>query len=292
MTLLIAMNMILIVIVIWLIVYILNDSSPLSEKQPTTIQSSTGQTMNETDSQHRKSPEELVVDINTAVGLGQEVISVNDRTAQAIDKFKNTMASANTSVNSQSNKASGEPSSAQTDFVKKLKGIDTLSQEDARYLQQYRTMRAKSATTDSRKQVSRQQAKSVSASTAQKDIDYFNKIDVSQSKRTGRTNRITLAQQVQSLVASKIGDPAVQPDVSDIRYSQASERDYIASISPAAGERVNETRIIRVRRGDTLWRIATRAYGSGFEYPRIYAANPHLTNPNLITTGEYLRVPL
>ncbi len=54
----------------------------------------------------------------------------------------------------------------------------------------------------------------------------------------------------------------------------------------------NESRTIKVNRGDTLWRIAVRAYGNGFEYPHIYAANPHLTNPNLISTGEILRVPL
>jgi len=69
------------------------------------------------------------------------------------------------------------------------------------------------------------------------------------------------------------------------------EKAYLGLLKSATAERANEIRLIRVRRGDTLWKISRRAYGSGFKHKQILKANPHLKNPNDITVGEYLRVP-
>lgn len=46
-----------------------------------------------------------------------------------------------------------------------------------------------------------------------------------------------------------------------------------------------------VKRGDCLWNIAKRFYGSGSEYGRIVTANPEITNPNIIYPGQKIKIP-
>lgn len=43
--------------------------------------------------------------------------------------------------------------------------------------------------------------------------------------------------------------------------------------------------------GETLWVIAQQHYGNGSLYHRLVAANPAITNPNLIRPGDVIRVP-
>lgn len=61
------------------------------------------------------------------------------------------------------------------------------------------------------------------------------------------------------------------------------ERD--ASTAPAAGSHT-------VRKGDTLWALAAKYYGSGGQYTRIYDANrDQISDPNLIYPGQVLTIP-
>ena len=46
-----------------------------------------------------------------------------------------------------------------------------------------------------------------------------------------------------------------------------------------------------VQPGDCLWSIAERYYGSGAQYKKLAAANPEITNPNLIYPGQVLTIP-
>lgn len=46
-----------------------------------------------------------------------------------------------------------------------------------------------------------------------------------------------------------------------------------------------------VQPGESLWAIAQQHYGNGNLYHRLIAANPSVTNPNLIHAGDVLRVP-
>lgn len=47
-----------------------------------------------------------------------------------------------------------------------------------------------------------------------------------------------------------------------------------------------------VESGDTLWAIATAAYGDGNRYPEIFEANkPMLSDPDKIYPGQVLRIP-
>lgn len=47
--------------------------------------------------------------------------------------------------------------------------------------------------------------------------------------------------------------------------------------------------VVQVR--ETLWGIAQQHYGNGNLYHRLVAANPAITNPNVIHTGDVVRVP-
>ena len=46
-----------------------------------------------------------------------------------------------------------------------------------------------------------------------------------------------------------------------------------------------------VQKGDCLWTIAERFYGDGAQYKKLAAANPAITNPNLIYPGQVLTIP-
>ncbi len=68
---------------------------------------------------------------------------------------------------------------------------------------------------------------------------------------------------------------------------------YTASIKKEVNTRSREMRVIIVRKGDTLSKIALRAYGSAMAYDTILSANPDLIkNPNHIYVGQRLRVPV
>ena len=59
-----------------------------------------------------------------------------------------------------------------------------------------------------------------------------------------------------------------------------------AAIEPAPGQNYV------VQRGNSLWRIAQRAYGAGTRYVVIYSANPNrIRNPNKIYPGQVFKIP-
>jgi nucleoid-associated protein YgaU len=59
-----------------------------------------------------------------------------------------------------------------------------------------------------------------------------------------------------------------------------------AAIEPAPGQNYV------VQRGNSLWRIAQRAYGAGTRYVTIYSANPdQIRNPDKIYPGQVFKIP-
>ncbi|RXL47215.1 LysM peptidoglycan-binding domain-containing protein, partial [Citrobacter sp. AAK_AS5] len=55
---------------------------------------------------------------------------------------------------------------------------------------------------------------------------------------------------------------------------------------------VAQVRTQQVTRGDSLWRMSAKLYGSGLRYTEIYAANAgQIRNPNLIYPGQIFVAP-
>jgi len=71
-----------------------------------------------------------------------------------------------------------------------------------------------------------------------------------------------------------------------------SSSNYSKAIEKEISVRSNEMKIIIVQKGDTLSKIAEKAYGDKNAYPKIFIANPEvLKNPNEIFVGQKLRIP-
>jgi nucleoid-associated protein YgaU len=61
---------------------------------------------------------------------------------------------------------------------------------------------------------------------------------------------------------------------------------------PAAAHQVAAAaRVVRVTRGDSLWKIAARHLGDGSQWREIAAANPEIADPNRIQVGQQIRLP-
>ena len=139
------------------------------------------------------------------------------------------------------------------------------------------------------------------------DADHLNKIDFSSLMIKKKRPVQSFESQMDSLVGSLMGmgiekstrkpeKMAVNKAAGEVKESlledNGSVAEYIASLSKEAETRRNEVRMITVTEGETLWKIAARAYGDGNLYKKIYEANPHIKNPNMIEVGEMLRVPI
>lgn len=82
-------------------------------------------------------------------------------------------------------------------------------------------------------------------------------------------------------------EPEVQEEVSQTEVEVASvEEPTVEKTEIRTG-----TAVI-IRRGDSLWRVASRNYGEGIRYTTIFEANrDQVRNPNLIFPGQVLKVP-
>lgn len=78
-----------------------------------------------------------------------------------------------------------------------------------------------------------------------------------------------------------VEQPAAKEEKATV--SVTKERD--ASTAPT-------TKTYTVKKGDTLWAISAKYYGSGAQYNKIYNANTDkISNPNLIYPGQVLTIP-
>lgn len=100
------------------------------------------------------------------------------------------------------------------------------------------------------------------------------------------TNSQTNSVQNSSLVelSSELEEITTQIDEPSSTYNE--------SIKKEIHFRENEMRVIVVQSGDTLSKLAKKAYGDYKAYPKIFEANPEvIKNPNQIFVGQRLRIP-
>jgi hypothetical protein len=107
-----------------------------------------------------------------------------------------------------------------------------------------------------------------------KESNHYNKVVLS-SKNENSNNKL-----------SEINDDFSKSD----KKVQLSK--YEKALTPEIATRSNEMRIIIVKRGDSLSKLAKKAYGNKMAYNKIFKANPEIIkNPNQIFVGQKLRIP-
>jgi len=116
-----------------------------------------------------------------------------------------------------------------------------------------------------------------------KESNHYNKVILSESTQENR--------EFENHQLSKFSDE-LNNLLNESLDNGITTTDYSTSIRREIATRTNEMRIIIVQKGDTLSRIAKRAYGNYNAYPKIFSANPEIIkNPNQIFVGQKLRIP-
>jgi len=111
-----------------------------------------------------------------------------------------------------------------------------------------------------------------------KEENHYNKVVLSKNKtiEVKNSSLVKLSSSLTDIINEEIN--------SNSNYAQEIKKEVVV--------RKNEMRIIIVQKGDTLSKIAKKAYGEYTDYKKIFAANPEIIkNPNQIFIGQRLRIP-
>jgi nucleoid-associated protein YgaU len=81
------------------------------------------------------------------------------------------------------------------------------------------------------------------------------------------------------------------PVARPLRIEVAPAVRVVVSADEIVSEAQDVRREVRVRRGDSLWKIAARHLGDGKAWRRIADANPQIADPNRIHIGDVIRLP-
>jgi nucleoid-associated protein YgaU len=112
-----------------------------------------------------------------------------------------------------------------------------------------------------------------------KAVDTYNKVTIQTTSGSDELSK--LSEEISNVIQETEDNPTIHNTSS-----------YTQSITKEVAERSNAMRIIIVKKGDTLGKIARRAYGNVMDYKKIYSANPDLINrPDRIYIGQKLRIP-
>lgn len=122
---------------------------------------------------------------------------------------------------------------------------------------------------------------------------------------TATTHTVAVGDTLWSIATAKIGSGYNWVDIRDANKLTNADRIEVGQqlVIPAVAKREPgqiEAATVEVKRpadgkytvvkGDTLWKIATAVYGTGFRWSEIAKAN-NLSNPNLIFSGNVLTLP-
>ena len=112
-----------------------------------------------------------------------------------------------------------------------------------------------------------------------KDVNHYNKVVINSNNTQEKPSELM-----------KLRDNLNH--MMDTSNQENSSSDYSKAIEKEIVVRSNEMKIIVVQKGDTLSKIAQKAYGRKEDYRKIFIANPEvLKNPNEIFIGQKLRIP-
>jgi nucleoid-associated protein YgaU len=109
-------------------------------------------------------------------------------------------------------------------------------------------------------------------------------------KHNFRAERIDTATGAASARAS-VAIERLVPKPPEVAAKETKER-VAAAPQATSGGAFKTKDVYTVRRGDTLWAIAKRYFGSGLRYPTIFQDNRETINdPNLIHPQQQVKVP-
>ncbi len=117
---------------------------------------------------------------------------------------------------------------------------------------------------------------------SKKQVDVYNKVNVQNVKGEDSLSQLS------AQITNEIEDAKVS---STTTTTNEEDKEYSADIKKEVVFRKKEMRIIIVKKGDTLGKLAKRAYGNVMDYKRIYKANPEITRPDRIYIGQKIRIP-
>jgi nucleoid-associated protein YgaU len=124
--------------------------------------------------------------------------------------------------------------------------------------------------------------KEVFAAQTLKESNHYNKVVISENKKEHRQKNdneelLKLSNSMNAILSES---------------SSKHKSTYLKSINKEISERKNAMRVIIVKQGDSLSKLAKKAYGSYDDYTKIFAANPEIIkNPDQIYVGQRLRIP-
>lgn len=92
-----------------------------------------------------------------------------------------------------------------------------------------------------------------------------------------------------------IAEPDEPESESEVATAEPDEPEPVSEVVAAAPDPTSEIRTgasVIIRRGDSLWKVARRNYGSGIRYTTIFEANrDQVRDADLIYPGQVLKVP-
>ena len=110
-------------------------------------------------------------------------------------------------------------------------------------------------------------------------------------KHNFRAERIDTATGAASARAS-VAIERLVPKAPEVAAKETKETVTAAAPQTTSGGTFKTKDVYTVRRGDTLWAIAKRYFGSGLRYPTIFQDNRETINdPNLIHPQQQVKVP-
>jgi len=157
-----------------------------------------------------------------------------------------------------------------TDLMSALSGTDVDSVKEDKSLE------------DALSKVDDETEEKKKVSNSKEIVDTYNKVNV--ENISGEDELSKLSGQISNLISDKKNSEHINNSEEGAVYTESLKDEVVV--------RSNEMRIIVVKRGDTLGRIAKRAYGNVMDYKRIFKANPDiLKRADKIYVGQKLRIP-